>query len=81
MSDINVTGHASNINSKVHFAQIRNGQPPNEPLSNELHLALTNENMTEFGVDHSNMRTTERVIGEDGVVNLVNKDGQYHQVS
>ena len=78
MSDINVTGHTSHLDSKVQFTQIRNGQTGNEPLSNELHLALTNENMTEFGIDQSNFRTSERVAGDDAVVNLVSKDGKYH---
>ena len=81
MSDINVTGHTSHLDSKVQFTQIRNGQTGNEPLSNELHLALTNENMTEFGIDQSNFRTSERVAGDDAVVNLVSKEGKYHQVS
>ena len=81
MSDINVTGHTSHLDSKVQITQIRNGQNTNEPISNELHLALTNENMTEFGIDQSNFRTSERVAGDDAVVNLVSKDGKYHQVS
>ena len=78
MSDINVTGHTSHLDSKVQITQIRNGQNTNEPISNELHLALTNENMTEFGIDQSNFRTSERVAGDDAVVNLVSKDGKYH---
>ena len=78
MSDINVTAvHTDHLDSKVQFTQIRNGQVGNELISNELHLALTNENMTEFGIDQSNFRTSERVAGDDAVVNLVNKDGKY----
>ena len=40
--------------------------------------------MTELGVDQSNLRTSDRArdaLAGDQMMYLVNKDGQYHQIS
>ena len=57
----------------------------NECQSNELQLALTNENVTELGVNQSLLmpddRALEATVPEDQLMYLVNKDGQYTQIS